>query len=199
MNHGALSRVWLLPIIAVVGLSSSGSAQQIVQRGALGRPGQVLDETQQWSTPLLVAKDADVEIYIPDITNPDWLKQNYESFRDEQQFTISMFTFYRTPNACQKNQTGWGQADADHLNACIDSIGYRMREGAVDAHLKTVTLIMAAMVNKDGTIDPTSVQHQAISRTWAELDENTQAALVKTSAFVAEQMRIYDAKMQKLR
>jgi hypothetical protein len=199
MHHRALSRVWFFAAMALVGLPWSGFAQQVIQRGALGRPSQVMDETHQWSTPLLVAKDADVELYIPDITNPDWLKQNYESFRDKKQFTISMFTFYKTPNACQTNQTGWGQADAAHLNACIDSIGYRVREGAVDAHLKTVTLIMAAMVGKDGTIDPDSVQHQEISRTWAGLDENTQTALAKTSAFVTEQMRIYDAKMQKAR
>jgi hypothetical protein len=110
-----------------------------------------------------------------------------------------MFTFYKTPKACQKNQIGWGQGDADHLNACLDSIGYRVREGEVDAHAKTVTLRMAAMVGQDGTIDPASVQHQAVSRTWAELDPNTQAALDKTNEFVAEQMRIFDARMQKLR
>ena len=85
------------------------------------------------------------------------------------------------------------------MNACLDSIGYRVREGEVDAHLKTVTLRMAAMVGTDGTIDPASVQNEAVSRTWANLDPNTQEALVKTNEFVAEQMRIYDAKIQKLR
>jgi hypothetical protein len=40
---------------------------------------------------------------------------------------------------------------------------------------------------------------EAVSRTWAKLDPNTQAALDKTNEFVVEQMRIYDAKMQKLK
>ena len=199
MNHLPSTRTCFLTIAMMAGLMGTAVAQQVVQRGALGSPASVLDETQQWTTPLLVAKDADVEIYIPDVSNPEWLQRNYEDYRDKKQFSISIFTFYKTPKACQKNQIGWGQADADHVNACLDSIGYRVREGEVDAHLKTVTLRMAAMVGTDGTIDPASVQTEAVLRTWANLDPNTQEALAKTNEFVAEQMRIYDAKIQKLR
>src|ERR1700742_2321422 len=108
MSHPRLFHMRFLACVVAVGLASSALGQQVVQRGALGVPASVLDETQQWSTPLLVAKDADVEIYIPDISSPAWLEKNYEDYRDKKQFAISIFTFYKTPNACQKNQTGWG-------------------------------------------------------------------------------------------
>jgi hypothetical protein len=86
-------------------------AQQIIQRGAFGKPSQVLDETQQWTTPLLLSSDRDVELYIPDISNPEWLARNYQSFQDKGQFVLSMFTFYKNPQACRTNQVAWGFSD----------------------------------------------------------------------------------------
>ncbi len=176
-------------------LSATGVAQQILQRGPLGKPLRVLDETQQWTTPLLVASDDNVEMYIPDVSNPEWLRQNYPTFQDKSQYVISMFTFYRTPDACRVNQIGWGLGDATHLDACID-IGYRLRQALVDTHLKTVTLMMAAMIGQDGQLMPDTMQTQPLSRTWADLDANSRTALEKTSVIVAKQMKLYDQRIQ---
>jgi hypothetical protein len=172
--------------------------QQIVQRGPFGKPAQVLDETMQWSTPLLVSGDHDVEMYIPDVTSPEWMKRNYPGFQDKGQYVLSMFTFYKTPEACRANQIGWGFSDAAHLDACTE-IGYRVRQALVDTQQKTVTLMMAAMIDQDGQIEPGSIQRQTITRTWHELDANTQGALEKTNGIVSKQMKIYDTKMQSLR
>jgi hypothetical protein len=189
-------RILYFTLLLLTGLfPASGFGQQIVQRGALGRPGQVLDETQQWSTPLLVASDHDVELYIPDVSNSEWLKRNYSDFIDKGQYVLSMFTFYRTPRACRANQIGWGNGDAAHLEACND-IGYRLRQAVVDTNQRTVTLMMAAMIGQDGEIVPSSIQHQSVTRTWTELDANTQAALKKANGLVAEQMRRYDREVK---
>ena len=189
-------RILSFTLLLLTGLfPASGFGQQVVQRGALGRPGQVLDETQQWSTPLLVASDHDVELYIPDVSNSEWLKRNYSDFIDKGQYVLSMFTFYRTPRACRANQIGWGNGDAAHLEACND-IGYRLRQAVVDTNQRTVTLMMAAMIGQDGEIVPSSIQHQSVTRTWTELDANTQAALKKANGLVAEQMRRYDRKVK---
>jgi hypothetical protein len=183
--------LWLLSGV----FSVPGFGQQVVQRGALGRPGQVLDETQQWSTPLLVAADADVELYIPDLTGTEWLKRNYSDYMNKAQYVVSMVTFYKTTKACRKNQIGWGNGDAAHLNACND-IGYRVRQALIDTNQKAVTLIMAAMVDQNGEIVPSSIQQDSVMRTWADLDVTTREALKKTNALVAEQMRIYHRKLQ---
>jgi hypothetical protein len=170
-------------------------AQQVVERGPLGKPTQMLDETGQWTTPLLVAHDSDVGIYIPDVSNPDWLQQNYPDFRDKYQYVLTFLTFYRTPRACKANMIGWGYSDAAHLDACETDIGYRIRRVSVDTHLKTVTLIMAAMVDNKGQTVPASVEQQAISRNWSSLDANTQEALKKATALITEQMKIYDRRI----
>jgi hypothetical protein len=190
--------LFLAALVALLWLPSARSvAQQVVQRGALGKPSEILDETGQWTTPLLAARDGDVEIYIPDVSNPDWLKQNYPDFRDKYQYVLTFLTFYRTPRACRANMIGWGYSDAAHLNACETDIGYRIRRASVDTHLKTVTLIMAAMVDHDGQIVPASVEQQAISRNWADLDANSQEALQKATALIAEQMKIYDRRVNR--
>lgn len=169
--------------------------QQIVERGPMGKPDQVLDETGQWTTPLLLTSDADVQIYIPDVTTNDWLSRNYPDYRDRGTYTLSMFTFYKTPAACRANQTNWGLGDTAHLNQC-NSIGYRVRRAVIDFHAKSVTLEMAAMVGANGAIDPASVTTERVFRFWNQLDSNTQAALTKANALVAEQMKIYDQKMR---
>jgi hypothetical protein len=169
--------------------------QQIVQRGPLGRPAQVLDETQQWSTPLLVSSDHDVEIYLPDVSSPEWLRRNYADFENKGQYVLSMFTFYRTPKACRANQIGWGFSDSAHLDAC-DQISYRLRQITVDTNQKTVTLIMAGMIDQDGQLDPESLQTHAATRRWADLDANSQEALKKATSLITVQMGIYDRKMQ---
>lgn len=173
-------------------------AQQVVQRGAFGKPDQVLDDTNQWTTPLLVASDHDVQIYIPDVTSPEWLKLNYPNFRDRRIYTLSIFTLYKTTEACRANQIGWGLGDAAHLNACVD-IGYRVRQVTVDPNQKSVTLLMAAMVGQDGQIDPESIQRQSVFRTWDQLDVNSYTAIMKANALATEQLRRYDIKMQNLR
>ena len=189
----------LSTLVLLVGMSwSTGSGQQVVQRGALGKPLQVLDETLQWTTPLLVASDKDVEIYIPDVSSADWLKLNYRDFYDRGTYTLSIFTFYRSTAACRQNQIGWGLGDRAHLDACVD-FGYRVRTVKILPQEKSVTLLKAAMILQNGEIDPTTQENREVFRFWNQLDPNTQSAIQKADALVKVQMKTYDEKMQSLR
>jgi hypothetical protein len=190
---------YLLLLLPLALSPFAAQAQAVVQRGPLGQPLQVFDETQNWTTPLLVAEDHDVQIYIPDVSNQAWLAANYLDFRDKHQYMISMFTLYKTPKACQNNQIGWGNGDGASLDACNNDIGYRVRQAFVDTHQKTVTLAMAAMVDPDGQIIPDSIRHDRVTRNWADLDANSQTALTKATAVIAEQMKRYDRKQQGIR
>lgn len=167
---------------------------QVIQRGPFGKPNAVLDETEQWTAPLLVAQDHDVEIYIPDVSSVDWLQKNYPEFHDRARYTITMYTFYRTPEACRTNQINWGLGDQAHLNACALDIRYRVRRIQVDLGAKSVTLQMGAMVNQNGLMGEASVD-QGIFRTWDQLDANSQTALEKTNALVTKQMQSYEKKL----
>ncbi|WP_260706040.1 hypothetical protein [Edaphobacter flagellatus] len=169
--------------------------QQIIQRGPFGKPTQVFDETQQWTTPLLVSSDDKVEIYIPDVTATDWLARNYPDFQNQGTYTLSIYSMYKSVQACRENFVTLGQGDASHMDSCTD-IGYRVRQVTVDLSQKSVQLLFAAMVDQDGTIIPASVQQSSTFRTWDQLDATTQKAIQKTNELVAQQMKRYDARIQ---
>lgn len=179
----------LIPAL-LIAVTARLHAQQVVQRGAFGSPAQVLDDTGQWTTPLPLAGDHDVQVFMPDVSSPDWLKQNFDSYQNRGIYTLSLFTFYKNPEACRANQIGWGLGDAAHLNACI-SIGYRVRRVRIDPHSKSVILLEAAMTDQNGNILPASVEKRTAYRSWDQLDPNSLAALKKADALVATQMKIY--------
>lgn len=198
LQHALLAFVLPLSVAAPVPAQQAAQqpVQQLIQRGPFSKPVQVLDETGQWTTPLLMFSDADVDLFIPDITAADWLNRNYPGFLEKGQYTVSMFTLYKTPRACRVNQTQSGFADAAHLDACMVTIRYRLRQALVDTQQKTVTLVTAAMLNQDGGMDPASVQHDSRTRSFSELDTGTQAALAKTNELVGKQMRLYDLRVR---
>lgn len=166
----------------------------MVQRGALGRPGLVLDYTGQWTIPLLVASDSDVQLSIPDVSNPDWLKKSYRDYIDRGTYILTMFTFYKAPTACRANQLGWGLGDKKHLDACI-TIGYRIRKARIQLQGETETLLEAAMIDQNGNIDQNSIQTQETFRTW----NHRERALRKTDAIVRQAGKTYDEKVQSAR
>ena len=199
---------WYLPSIpmptfrhtlALALLSTYALAQQVIQRGSLGTPAQVFDDTGTWTTPFLAVPAKDVDIYLPDVSSQVWLRKNYRSFEDRGQYILTLFTRYRSPEACRANQVGWGLGDQAHLDACATDIAYRVRTATVDINLKTVTLISAGMVDPDGNVDPASVQNSHPVRRWAELDPNTQKALDVATTEIARQMARYDRRVQSLR
>ena len=185
-------------LAALLTVAASLHAQQVVQRGTFGHPGAILDETEQWTTPLALMEDHDVVIYMPDTSTPQWLGRNYETWRNKGTYTLTLLTFYRTPAACRANQIAWGLGDAAHLNACIDT-GYRIRRALIDPPSKSVTLQTAAMVDQTGNVQGDTIQDDHIFRTWDQLDANTQAALKKADDLISHQMKIYDARRQSLR
>ena len=195
MRRGGLAI--LGAVVLVCTTAAVSVAQQVVVRGAFGKPAQMLDETGQWTTPLEVASDHDVEIYMADVSSPDWLKANYDAFEGRAQYVLTTLTFYKTPTACRANQIAWGYGDTAHLDACV-TIGYRVRRATVDVNLKTVTLIEAAMVGQDGTLVNGSVERQGITRRWVEMDANTQTALDAATKLVTKQMDLYDRRLRSL-
>lgn len=185
-----------LALVLAGGLVGRAGGQQVLQRGALGRPALVMDETGQWTTPLPMGSDAEVEVYVPDVSTTDWLQRNYRSFFEKQQYELSVFTFYKSLRACRQNQIAWGFADQAHLDACVD-IGYRLRRVLVDVGQKTVTLESAAMVTQDGLAVPDSGPAQQLTRTWAQLDPLMGKVLSQTTALVAEQEQAYDRRLSR--
>ena len=185
-------------LLSILLCSATALSQQIVQRGPMGRPTAILDSVGQWTDAIPVLSAPDVDMYIPDVSAPDWLKRHYKDFQERGQYQITMITHYKSSKACQVNQTNWGLADAAHLDACALDVAYRMRRALVDANSKTVTLIRAGMIDPNGNLDAASIEERPVVRRWSELDLNTQAALERTTSLVNKQMRRYDRRLQSI-
>ena len=198
VRRGYLKFCAVLLLIMCLGPVMGFGQEQVIQRGALGRPDKVLDDTLKWTTPVPVVSDKDYEIYIPDVTTTEWLARNYQPFIDKGQYVVSIFTFYKNTKACEANQIAWGYGDEAHLEACND-IGYRVRQITVETATKSVSLLMAAMIDPNGNIIPDSVNNTPMVRLWKDLDADSQKALEKTSELVAKEMTAYDTKMQNKR
>lgn len=188
--------LWSLCALAPLLIAHRGGAQQVVQRGPLGRPTQVLDETQQWTTPLPVGANDDVAVYIPDVSSTSWLARNYPDYAGKGIYTISLYSHYLKPRACRQDLMRWGFSDAAHLDACATDIAYRIRTLQVDTLQRTVTLQGASMLGQDGQVLGDGAGGQTTTRRWVDLDTTAQAALAKTNELVAAQMKIYDRRVR---
>lgn len=191
-----LACVGCVPMLC--GFTAISSAQQVVQRGALGAPASVLDETQQWTAAIPIAGSAEEDLYVPDVSTAAWLAHNYDDFEGKGVYTITTYTQYKRPSACRRDLVRWGNGDSAHLAACID-IGYRERLLRIDIGQKTVTLLFSSMVDQDGNRMPDQMPVQTATRVWSQMDPFVQQVLERTNKLVAEQMQIYNRKLNTVR
>ena len=186
------SALTLFSVAAV--LCSVATAQQVVQRGALGIPSAVLDENAQWSSPVELLSNSDVSVYMPDVSNSIWLDHNAENFLKTGQYTLTLLTFYKTRHTCRTDQVLLGFSDAAHIDAC-NVIRYRVRQIAVNAPQNSVTLLMSGTADENGTIDPGSVIHETRTRGIKEMGTEAQSALSKATDIIAKQSLAYDRRL----
>ncbi len=189
-----LFRSAIRPICALALLCGHASAQQVVQRGALGVPAAVLDENAQWSSPVELLSNNDVSVYMPDVSNSVWLDHNAENFLKTGQYTLTLVTFYKTRHTCRTDQVLLGFSDGAHIDAC-NVIRYRVRQIAVNTPQKTITLLMSGVADESGAVDPQSVLHETRTRGFKDLGDEALAALTKATDIIAKQSLAYDRRL----
>jgi hypothetical protein len=99
----AMRNVWLQTLIltfcavSVLGqndiIGPSGEGSFIT--GLLGVPRLVLNEGGSWTNPLLVFKNSEIEIFIPDITVPGWAASYAEDFRENGTYFTYLYVYGR--------------------------------------------------------------------------------------------------------
>ena len=170
-------------------------SQQIVQVGALNIPSPVFTDSGQWSTLLPILSTPDVDLFIEDPSNDDWLAHNAQSFLERGQYTVILVSFYKTLHACRVDQIHAGFSDSAHIDAC-NNYRYAVHRIAVDNPQSAVTLLFSAMVFTGGTLDATSIRRETHTRGITELDANAQKALADTTKLVAKESHSYNLRQQ---
>ena len=96
--------IWLrvsisVPILALSMLCvsqdlTSGGPDSIIA-GPFGEPQMVMSEGGQWSYPIRVFANADIETFVPDITSPGWVQWHVQEFREKGTYYTYLYMYRR--------------------------------------------------------------------------------------------------------
>jgi hypothetical protein len=98
-----MRKEWIPALIFLIGtLASCGQNQQVGPNGegsfiagSSGEPTSVLNEGGSWTRPILIYKNTEIEIFIPDITSPSWAAWFAEDFRDDGTYSTYLYLYGR--------------------------------------------------------------------------------------------------------
>jgi hypothetical protein len=195
LRHYTALATLALATLAARAQQPASPSQQIVQVGALNVPSSVITDSGQWSTLLPILSTPDVDLFIEDPSNDDWLAHNAASFIERGQYTVILVSFYKTLHACRADQIHAGFSDSAHIDAC-NNYRYAVHRVAVDNPQSAVTLLFSAMVFSGGTLEADSIRRETHTRGITELDSNAQKALADTTKLVAKESRTYAIRQQ---
>jgi hypothetical protein len=132
----------------------SAFGQEALKLGPFGKPILVMDESGNWSIPINLYSDSDVDVFIPDITTAGWISWHATQFRQTGIFLVSVFSFYKNDHLCRKNRIPVGhETDPKLLEACA-ALRYQRKLVSIDTRGGTITVLEAIVMGRDALLDP---------------------------------------------
>jgi hypothetical protein len=184
-----------LAILIVILRTSSFSQQfttsgpELVKAGPFGRPILVMDDGDKWSIPILIYKDSEIEILVPDITTTVWVQWNVERFRKTGAFSTRLYAFFKNDHVCRRVLIPAGhKSDPKYLEDC-KKLRYRVSYVTIDTRKKTAAVWKGIYILKDGSLQ--MLPGSSAMLPIAEMDRNAATDLNRVSAIVTREMREY--------
>ena len=135
----------------------SAFGQEALKLGPFGKPILVMDEAGNWSIPINLYSDSDVDVFIPDITTAGWISWHATQFRQTGIFLVSVFSFYKNDHLCRKDRIPVGhETDPKLLEACA-ALRYQRKLVSIDTRGGTITVLEAILMGRDALPDPQSL------------------------------------------
>jgi hypothetical protein len=135
----------------------SAFGQELLKLGPFGKPIQVMDEVGNWSIPIDLYSDPDVEVFIPDITTAGWISWHATQFRQTGIFLVSVFSFYKNDHLCRKERIPVGhETDPKLLEACA-ALRYQRKLVSIDTRGGIITVLETILMGRDALPDPESL------------------------------------------
>lgn len=188
------TRTILVSFFAIAGMCSYACAQALIMTSPFGRPTAVRDEADNWSTPISVYSDSEVEIFAPDITSSVWASWHSAHFRETGTYPISLYSYYKTESACRREMIPAGHStDPDWLQACSE-LRYRLQHVIVDTRKKTITIVQTILMNGDASYHPEYSFPAKITVTFSSARESLAKAVASASAIVTRETSEHHAR-----
>jgi TonB family protein len=88
-----LAMILALPALCLGQDTTSGGPDSIIA-GPFGEPRMVMSEGGEWSLPIKVFADSEVETFVPDISSPGWVSWHVEDFRQNGTYFTYLYIYH---------------------------------------------------------------------------------------------------------
>src|ERR1035438_4003556 len=121
--------------IVVLITASIATSQELIITAPFGRPEMVMDESGNFSQAISVYSDADVEMFVPDITSPGWIQWYAGEFKSTGTYHLYLYSFYKTDKFCRGMIPAGQEADPRWKETC-GALRYQRKLIQVDTRKK---------------------------------------------------------------
>jgi hypothetical protein len=178
--------IWILPLFAFFPATSVSGP--LVIAGSGGVPTQVQDRSGNWSTPIKVYSDNDVDIFIPDITSARGNRQDEDLFSLEGIYRTQLTFFYKTDKICLDQLTPSEKRNVAYQQACRE-MRYEADAIMVDTKTTMVQLTTQIRTGADAQIHPEYVLSPKFSSPLAALSAPMAKAISATSEILSQRVQ----------
>ena len=163
--------------------------QALIIAGPEGRPAMVRDEAGNWSTPIRIYGDPDVEMFIPDITSAGWVSWHAAQFRQTGIYFVSLYSYCKNDHACKREMIPVGHsADPNWLQACAE-LHYRVQVLLVDTRKKSINITQTTLMNSDAMYHPEYFFPKSVTISLAAARDSLAKAVANISTIVMRESR----------
>jgi TonB family protein len=165
-------------------------AEPLVIIGPFGVPIQVQDEAGKWSIPIKVYSDANVEIFVPDITSMGWKSWTAQQFRTQGTYQTRFTIFYKTDKTCLSDLPPSQRNRVDYRSVCRQ-MRYETEDLLVDTRKLLVETTMIIAAKEDAVIHPEYITTPRTISPISSFNQPTTMAISRVSSIVREEIESY--------
>ena len=136
-------------IVAFFLIAAQGMAQQLIQIGPFGEPIMVMDPAGNWSIPIKVYTDKNLDVFIPNLTDPGWVSWNKDEFIKSGRYETYTYLHWKNGSHCQVEFRN----DPARLSVC-SKMPYNRHLVSVDTRNKTITYLETIWMDRNAAYNP---------------------------------------------
>lgn len=172
-------------------IAVSAFSQELLKLAPFGRPIAVMDDGDNWSIPISLYSDSDVEIFVPDITTEGWISWHVKRFRETGKYGVYVYAFYKNDELCRRERIpAEHKTDPKWLQSC-SALRYQRKLVEVDTRKNAVRVYSVLVMQKDAVANPMNQKVLNAVLPLAQFDYSQRQAYHRLSVIVTREMSAY--------
>jgi hypothetical protein len=168
-------------------LVSPAFAEPLVITGPFGVPLKIQDEAGNWSIPIRVYSDPDVDMFVSDITSVGWKSWHAAKFRQDGTYIVQILLFHKNKKYCLSTLSTAQRSNPDYQEACSE-LKYTSELLVVDTRKMTVETVMKITMGEDAGFHPEYQRYPRATYSFFQMDKVHQNGIDKVSSIVRDEI-----------